>query len=167
MKRTFFAAVVAAVTASTQIWLAGPETATAATAATARPRPPAAPSATLRVVPKWTYQDGGKIAVIAACSQRADLRVVTSKMLPSPVTLSKGGNLLIKLTHKTHPGKYSIMLFCMGKNKQIDSVAMKSVKILKVLSGFRQPPQPALPKHFKPNVTVSSGPPAPAKHRKK
>ena len=165
MKRTFFAAVVAAVTASTQIWLAGPETATAATAA--RPRLPAAPSATLRVVPKWTYQDGGKIAVIVACSTRADLRVVTSKMLPSPVTMSKGGNLLIKLTHKTHPGKYSIMLSCMGKNKQIDSVAVKSVKILKVLSGFRQPRQPGLPKHFKPNVTVSSGPPAPPKHRKK
>ena len=140
-------------------------------------RPPAAdarpgrvPSATLRVVPAWTYQDGGKIAVIAACSERADLRVVTSKMLPSPVTLRKGGKLLIKLTHKTRPGKYAIMLFCMGMNKQIDSVDMKSVRIRKLLGGFRQPDPPALPKHFKPNVTVSSGPPAPAKaahHKKK
>ena len=88
-------------------------------------------------------------------------------MLRSPVTLRKGGNLLIKLTHKTHPGKYAIMLFCMGKNKQIDAMDMKSVKILKLLGGFWQPDPPALPKHFKPNVTVSSGPPAPAKHRKK
>jgi hypothetical protein len=166
MKRTF-AAVVAAVTASTSIWLAGAEAATAATASTARPKLPPSPSATLRVVPKWTYQDGGKIAVITACSQRADLRVVTSKMLRSPVTLRKGGNLLIKLTHKTHPGKYAIMVFCMGKNKQIDAMDMKSVKILKLLGGFWQPDPPALPKHFKPNVTVSSGPPAPAKHRKK
>ena len=162
MKRTF-AAVIAAVTASTSIWLAA--------AATAGARPgPAAPSATLRVVPAWTYQDGGKIAVIAACSERADLRVVTSKMLPRPVTLRKGGKLLIKLTHKTHPGKYAIMLFCMGKNKQIDAVDMKSVRIRKLLGGFWQPDPPALPKHFTPNVTVSSGPPAPAKaahHKKK
>ena len=163
MKRTF-AAVVAAVTASTSIWLAGAE---AATAATARPKPPPPPSATLRVVPKWTYQDGGKIAVIAACSERADLRVITSKLLPLPVTLRKSGNLLIKLTNRTHPGKYAIRLFCMGKNKQIDALDIKSVKILKLLGGFWQPDQPALPKHFKPTVTVSSGPPAPAKHRKK
>ena len=97
-------------------------------AAVARPVP-AEPSATLRVVPAWTYQDDGKIAVIAACSERADLRVVTSKMLPSPVILSKGGKLLIKLTHKTHPSKYAIMLFCTGKNKQTDVMDMKSVRI--------------------------------------
>ena len=114
-------------------------------------------------MPAWTYQDGGKIAVIAACSERADLRVVTSKMLPSPVTLSKGGKLLIKLTHKTHPSKYAIMLFCTGKNKQTDVLDMKSVRIRELLAGFRQPDPPALPKHFTPNVTVSSGPPAPAK----
>ena len=90
-------------------------------------------------MPTWTYQDGGKIAVIAACSERADLRLVTSKMLPSPVTLRKGGKLLIKLTHKTRPGKYAIMLFCMGKNKQIDSMDMKSVRIRKLLGGFWQP----------------------------
>ena len=155
MKRTF-AAVIAAVTASTSIWL------TAAATAVARPAA-AEPSATLRVVPAWTYQDGGKIAVIAACSERADLRVVTSKMLPSPVTLSKGGKLLIKLTHKTHPSKYAIMLFCTGKNKQTDVMDVKSVGIRELLAGFRQPDPPALPKHFTPNVTVSSGPPAPAK----
>ena len=128
------------------------------------------PSATLRAGPAWTYQDGGKIAVIAACSERADIRVVTSKMLPRPVTLRKGGKLLIKLTHKTRPGKYAIMLFCTGKNEQIDSVDMKSVRIRKLLGGFWQPDPPALPKHFTPNVTVSSGPPAPAKaahHKKK
>jgi hypothetical protein len=160
MKRTF-AAVVAAVTASTSIWLATASVAGPASAAAARPKPPPAPSATLRVVPRWTYQDGGKIAVITACSERTDLRVVTSNMLRRPVTLRKGGNLLIKLTHKTHPGKYVIMLFCVGKHQQIDAIDMKTVKILKVLGGFWQPDPPALPKHFKPNVTVSSGPPAP------
>ena len=134
MKRTF-AAVIAAVTASTSIWLATAAAAAPGPRLAPGPRRPA-PSATLRVVPTWTYQDGGKIAVIAACSERADLRLVTSKMLPSPVTLRKGGNLLIKLTHKTRPGKYAIMLFCMGKNKQIDSMDMKSVRILKLLGGF-------------------------------
>jgi hypothetical protein len=160
MKRTF-AAVIAVVTAGTSISLA------AAGAAAARPGTAPAPTATLRVVPAWTYQDGGKIAVIAACSARTDLRVVTSRMLPGPVTLSTGGNLLIKLTHKTDPGKYAIMLFCMGTNKQIDTMDRKSVRIREILRGFRQPDAPALPKHFKPNVTVSSGPPAPARLGKK
>jgi hypothetical protein len=40
---------------------------------------------------------------------------------------------------------------------------MKRVRILKILGGFWQPDQPGLPKHFKPDVTVSSGPPPPAK----
>ena len=42
------------------------------------PQPPA-PSATLRVVPRWTYQGSGKLAVIAGCSQRGDARVIGSK----------------------------------------------------------------------------------------
>ena len=33
-----------------------------------------ASAATLRVMPRWTYQDGGKLAVIAGCSQRGSLR---------------------------------------------------------------------------------------------
>jgi hypothetical protein len=166
MKRTF-AAAVAAVTACTSIWLAGTE---AASATAARPKPLPSPSATLRVVPKWTYQGGGKLAVIAACSNRADLRLITSKMLPRPVTLRKAGNLLIKVTNKTHPGKYTIMLLCVGMHQQADAADMKSVRVLKVLSDFYQPDPPALPKHFKPAVTVSSGPPARKKtphHKKK
>jgi hypothetical protein len=126
-------------------------------------RPAPLPRATLRVVPGWTYQGSGKLAVIASCSQRGDVRIIGSKILPRPVTLSKGPNLEIKITDKTRPGKYAINLFCTGKNKQIDSAATKKVRILKVLAAFSQPDAPGLPKHFKPNVTVSSGPPAPAK----
>lgn len=160
MKRTF-AAVITAVTAGISIWLG---TVGTAAAAGAGPRPPA-PSATLRVMPKWTYQGGGRLAVITACSQRADAHVVTSKLLPRPVTMRKGENLLIKVTDKTNPGKYRIMLLCVGKHQQIDAADIKSVRILKVLGAFSQPAQPTLPKHFKPNVTVSSGPPAPAKKK--
>jgi hypothetical protein len=88
---------------------------------------------------------------------------VGSKLLPRPATLSKGPNLEIKITDKTRPGKYAINLFCIGKNKQIDSAATKKVRILKVLGAFQQPDAPRLPKHFKPDATVSSGPPPPAK----
>ena len=161
MKRTF-AGAVAAVTASTSMWL----TATmAASAAAARPAPPA-PSATLRVVPGWTYQGGGKLAVITDCSQRGDTRVISSsKLLPRTIRMSKGRNLLIKVTRKTKPGKYAIVLLCERKHKVPDSVDVKTVRIYKVLGAFRQPGQPALPPHFKPDVTVSSGPPA--QHHKK
>jgi hypothetical protein len=114
-------------------------------------------------VPGWTYQGSGKLAVITACSRRGDVSVVGSKLLPRPVTLSKGPNLEIKITDKTRPGKYAINLFCTGKNKQLDSAATKKVRILKVLGAFQQPDAPRLPKHFKPDVTVSSGPPPPAK----
>ena len=136
----------------------------AASAATARPAPPA-PSATLRVVPRWTYQGGGKLAVIAGCSQRGDARVISSKLLPRPIRMSKGRNLLIKVTRKTKPGKYKIVLLCEDKHKQPDSVDVKTVRIYKVLRAFQQPDQPLLPSHFKPDVTVSSGPPPAAHHR--
>jgi hypothetical protein len=89
--------------------------------------------------------------------------VVGSKLLPRPVTLRTGHNLEIKITDKTRPGKYTINLFCTRKGKEIDSAAMKKVRILKILGGFWQPDAPRLPKHFKPDVTVSSGPPPPAK----
>jgi len=124
------------------------------------------PRATLRVVPGWTYQGSGKLAVITACSQRGDVPVVGSKLLPKPVTLRTGHNLEIKISDKTRPGKYTINLFCTrkaGKRQLIDSAVMKRVRILKILGGFRQPDQPGLPRHFKPDVTVSSGPPPPAK----
>ena len=97
MKRTF-AAAVAAVTASTSMWL------TATMVASAAMAKPAAPTATLRVVPRWTYQDGGKLAVIAGCSQRGDVRVIGSKLLPRPVRMSKGSSLLVKIAGKTKPG---------------------------------------------------------------
>ena len=164
MKRTF-AAAVAAVTASTLMCLAATME---GSAAMARPAP-SAPSATLRVVPGWTYQGGGKLAVITGCSQRGDARVISSKMLPRSIRMSKGRNLLIKVTGKTKPGKYAIVLLCERKHKLPDSVDVKTVRIYKVLGAFRQPGQPALPSHFKPDVTVSSGPPAPhhKKHHKK
>ena len=160
MKRTF-AAAVAAVTASTSMFLAATM---AAGAAMARPVP-SAPSATLRVVPRWTYQGGGRLAVITGCSQRGDTRVINSKLLPRPIRMSKGRNLLIKVTGKTKPGKYAIVLLCERKHKLPDSVDVKTVRIYKILGAFQQPGQPALPPHFKPDVTVSSGPPA--RHHKK
>jgi hypothetical protein len=155
LKRTF-AAAVAAVTAGTSMWL------TATTAASAAVARPAALTATLRVVPRWTYQDGGKLAVIAGCSQRGDVRVISSKLLPRPVRMSKGGSLLIEVTGKTKPGKYEIVLLCEDKHNQPDSVEEKTVRIYKVLGAFQQPDQPALPSAFKPDMTVSSGPPAAA-----
>jgi len=161
LKRTF-AAAVAAVTACTSMCLAATM---AASAAMARPTP-SAPSATLRVVPRWTYQGGGKLAVIAGCSRRGDAHVISSKMLPRPIRMSKGGNLLIKVTRKTKPGKYKIVLLCEDKHKQPDSVDVKTVRIYKVLGAFQQPDQPALPSHFKPDMTVSTGPPPAAHHKK-
>jgi len=163
MKRTF-AAVITAVTASTSIWLTASASADAAAVAHAKPKPPPVPSAALHVVPKWTYQHGGKLAVIATCSERPDLRVITSTMLRYPVILRKGGNLLIKVANKTNPGKYTITLWCVNSHHQVDALDEKQVKILKRLGQFTQPAQPALPKHFKANVTVTAGPPAPARH---
>jgi hypothetical protein len=158
-----------AVTAGAVLGLAGTGLAGTGLAGTAlatpggHARPTPLPRATLRVVPGWTYQGSGKLAVIASCSQRGDVPVIGSKLLPRPATLSKGPDLEIKITDKTRPGKYAINLFCTGKKKLIDSAATKKVRILKVLGGFSQPDAPRLPKHFKPNMTVSSGPPAPAK----
>ncbi len=164
MKRTLAAAVAAGVI----IGLAGAAPMTPRAWASAL-RPAPMPRATLRVVPGWTYQGSGRLAVIASCSQRGDLPVVGSKMLGRPVTLRKGPDLLIKITDKTRPGKYTINLFCTGKHQQVDSAAMKKVRILKVLAAFSQPDQPRLPKHFKPGATVSSGPPVKARtgHGKK
>jgi hypothetical protein len=155
LKRTF-AVAVAAVTAGTSMWL------TATMAASAVMARPAALTATLRVVPGWTYQDGGKLAVIAGCSQRGDVRVISSKLLPRPVRMSKGGSVLIKVTGKTEPGKYKIVLLCEDKHNQPDSADTKTVRIYKVLGAFQQPDQPALPSAFKPDVTVSSAPPVAA-----
>ena len=167
LKRTI-AAAIAAVTAGTSMWLAASAAgaATAAGATAARPGSPT-PSAALRVVPGWTYQDGGKLAVIAGCSRRGDVHVIGSKLLPRPVRMSKGKNLLIKLIGKTKPGKYTIALLCEDKHQVPDSVDVKSVRIYTVLGAFQQPDQPFLPDHFTPDVTVSAGPPPAAAHPKK
>lgn len=151
MKRTLAAAAAAAV-ACTSIGLAA-----APAEAKSRPRPDIA---TIKVVPGWTYQGGGHFAVTAKCSYRQDLPVVWSKMLPRPVNLRHGGNLLIRVTDKTTPGKYAIVLWCVTKNGQVDALAMQRVKVLKRLPNWNQPFEPALPRHFKANVTVQSGPPA-------
>jgi hypothetical protein len=166
MKRTF-AAVITAVTASTSIWLAASASASADAAsvawlAHAKPGPTPAPSAALHVVPKWTYQHGGKLAVIATCSERRDLRVINSNMLRYPLILRKGGNLLIKVANKTNPGKYTITLWCVNSHHLTDAMDVRQVKIYKRLGRFRQPTPPGLPKHFKANVIVTAGPPAPA-----
>jgi hypothetical protein len=53
-------------------------------------------------------------------------------------------------------------LLCVNSHHQVDAIDEKQVKILKRLGRFKQPSPPALPKHFKANVTVTAGPPAPA-----
>lgn len=152
MKRTV-AAIGTAVVASTSIWLAS-----APADAKPKPKPPKQDIATIRVVPKWTYEGGGKVAVMTKCSYRQDLRVVSSKMLSGPVEVRGSGNLLIQVTGKTKPGKYTIALSCVTKAGQVDALAVTRVKVLKVLAYWNQPPAPPLPKHFKANVTVQSGP---------
>ena len=162
MKRTF-AAVVTAVLASTSIWLAaGP-----ADAKPSPPKPPPQDSATIKVVPEWTYRGDGKLAVIAKCSYRQDLRVIWSRMLPRPVNLRGGGNLLIRVTNKTKPGKYSIAFWCVTKKGAVDAMDMTRVKIVKRLPGWRQPQAPPLPRHFKAKVTVCTGPAVVVKPKRK
>jgi hypothetical protein len=157
MKRTL-AAIAATALASTSIALAGAP-------AEAKTNPPAQDTATIRVVPKWTYQ-GGKLAVLTKCAYRNDNGTVRSSMLPKPVTLHGGGNVLIRITKKTNPGKYTIGFWCATKKGVIDAYQETKVRILKTLPGWKQPPAPPLPKHFKAKVTVQSGPPA-AKPKKK
>ena len=82
-------------------------------------------------MPGWTDQGSGKLAVITACSQRGDVPVAGSKMLPKPVTMRTGHNLEIKVTGKTRPGRYTINLFCTrkaGQRQVIDSAARKGVR---------------------------------------
>jgi hypothetical protein len=155
MKRTL-AAAITAMMAGTSIWLASAP----ADARSKPPKPPVHHSATIKVLTRWTYQGDGKLAVTANCSQRRDLAVVRSTMLPYPVKLRHGGNLLINVTDKTKPGKYAIALWCAPKDGRVNAVDVMSVKIMKRLTPFRQPRTPALPRHFHPCVTVRSGPPA-------
>jgi hypothetical protein len=157
MKRTLAAIAVTAL-ASTSIALA-------TVPADAKTKPPAQDTATIRVVPKWTYQ-GGELAVLTKCAYRQDNGTIRSSMLPKPVTLHGSGNVLIRVTGKTNPGKYTIGFWCATKKGIIDAYIETKVKILKTLPGWKQPSAPPLPKHFKAKVTVQSGPPA-AKPKKK
>ena len=162
MKRAI-AAAVTVLTASASIGLVG------ATAAYAKPKPKMVPpnyNATIKVEPKWTYPGVGKLAVFTNCTPRTDRREITSSMLPHSVMVPGAGRLLIKVTDHTKPGKYAITLWCVdvkGKHHTIDALAESKVKIVLRLPPFKQPKTPALPKHFKPNATISSGP-APKKH---
>jgi hypothetical protein len=158
MKRTLAVAVTALLT-GTSLWLASAP-------AYARARPPAPASATIKILQKWTYQGDGRLAVTAACSRRQDARIIMSTMLPGPVNLRDSGKLLIHVTGRTKPGRYTITLWCTPANGRVDALDMASVRIVKHFPPFRQPPTPRLPKHFKANVTVSSGPPV-VKHGKK
>jgi hypothetical protein len=150
MKRTLAAAALAC----TSIWPAAIWLGAAPADAKPEPKPDIA---TIKVVPGWTYQGGGHFAVTAKCSYRHDLPVVWSKMLPRPVNLTHGGNLLIRVTDKTNPGGYAIELLCATKKGQADAFAERQVRVLKRLPYWNQVSEPALPRHFKANVTVQSG----------
>jgi hypothetical protein len=78
MKRTI-ASVVTAVAATGSISLA-----TVPAYAKPAPKPP---TATLRIMPQWTYLDGGEFAVTTKCSARKDLRVIFSPLLHRPVVV--------------------------------------------------------------------------------
>ena len=147
MKRTI-AAVVTAVTATGSTWLA-----TALVYAKPAPKPP---TAALRTMPQWTYLDGGEFAVTAKCSVRKDLRVIFSPLLYRPVVVPGAGNLLIRVTGKTKPGKYAIGLECVDQ-RQVDAAVIKTVTVRKQLAGWITASPPSLPRHFKPDLTVQTG----------
>ena len=147
MQRTF-AAVVTAVAASGSIWLAtGPAYAKPA----ARP-----PTATLRVSPQWTYVSDGEFAVTTRCSVRKDLRVIFSPLLYRPVVVPGAGNLLIRVTGKTKPGKYQLGLECIDA-RQVDAVVFRTVTVRKQPAAWITASPPSLPRHFKPDLTVQTG----------
>jgi hypothetical protein len=147
MQRTF-AAVVTAVAASGSIWLA-----TVPAYAKPAPRPP---TATLRVSPQWTYVDDGEFAVTTKCSARKDLRVIFSPLLYRPVVVPGAGNLLIRVTGKTKPGKYPIGLECIDA-RRVDAVVFRTVTVRKQPAPWIMASPPSLPRHFKPDLTVQTG----------
>jgi cytidylate kinase len=147
MKLTI-AAVVTAVVATGSAWLA-----TAPAHAKPAPKPP---TATLRIMPRWTYLGGGKFAVATKCSERKDLRVIFSPLLYRPVVVPGAGKLLMQVTGKTKPGKYAIGLECVDR-RQVDAVVIKTVTVRKRLAGWAMASPPRLPRHFKPDLTVRTG----------
>ncbi|HJY93911.1 MAG TPA: hypothetical protein VJ371_03105 [Streptosporangiaceae bacterium] len=146
MKRTI-AAVVTAVAVTGSMWLAR-------VPAYAKPAPKP-PTATLRIMPQWTYLGGGEFAVTTKCSVRKDLRVIFSPLLYRTVVVPGAGNLLIRVTGKTKPGKYAIGLECVDQ-RQVDAVVFTKVAVRKQLAGWTGSP-PSLPRHFKPDLTVQTG----------
>jgi len=147
MQRTI-AAFGAAVAAAGSMWLA-----TAPAYAKPVPKPP---TATLRIMPQWTYLGGGEFAVTAKCSAGKDSRVIFSRLLYRPVVVPGAGNLLIRVTGKTKPGKYAIGLECVD-GRQPDAVTFKTVTVRKQLPGWGPASPPALPRNFKPNLIVQTG----------
>jgi Na+/H+ antiporter NhaA len=148
MKRAF-AAVATAVAASASICLA-------TAPAYAKPVPKQS-TAVLLVAPPWTYAGGGEFAVTAKCSVRSDLRVVFSPLLYRPVAVPGAGRLLIRVTAKSTPGKYTIGLLCVNHRAVADAVAIKTVTVRRQLAGWSMTSPRALPRHFKPNLTVQTG----------
>jgi len=147
MQRTI-AAFGAAVAAAGSMWLA-----TAPAYAKPAPKPP---TATLRIMPQWTYLGGGEFAVTTKCSAGKDSRVIFSHLLYRPVVVPGAGNLLIRVTGKTRPGKYAIGLECVA-GRQPDAVTFKTVTVRKQLPGWGPASPPALPRNFKPNLIVQTG----------
>jgi hypothetical protein len=147
MKRTI-ASVVIAVAATGSTWLA-----TVPAYAKPAPKPP---TATLRIMPRWTYVDDGEFAVTTKCSMRKDLRVIFSSLLYRPVVVPGAGNLLVQVTGKTKPGSYAIGLECVGQ-RQVDAMVIKTITVRKQLAGWIMASPPSLPRHFKPDLTVRTG----------
>jgi hypothetical protein len=147
MKRTI-AVVVTAVAASGSIWLA-------TVPAYAKPalKPP---TAALRIMPQWTYTDDGEFAVATKCSVRKDLHLIFSPLLYRPVVVPGAGNLLIRVTGKTKPGRYAIGLECVDQ-RQVDAVVIKTVTVRKQPAAWIVASPPSLPRHFKPDLTVQTG----------
>jgi hypothetical protein len=137
----------AAVAAAGSTWLA-----TAPASAKPAPKPPAA---TLRIMPQWTYLGGGEFAVTTKCLARKDSRVIFSHLLHRPVVVPGAGNLLIRVTGKTKPGKYAIGLEC-ADGRRVDAVTVKTVTVRKQLPGWITAP-PSLPRNFKPDLIVRTG----------
>ena len=130
-----------------------------------------APKAALAITPRWTYVADGEFAVVAQCPARADRRVVFSRLLYRPVTVPGAGRLLILVTGKTKPGTYTIGLLCAGAHGRADAAELKTVTVRKQLAGWIMVSPPALPRHFKPDLTVQTGVrqvivPAPLSHRR-
>ena len=146
MQRTI-SALGAVMAAAGSMWLA-----TVPAYAKPAPKPP---TATLRIMPQWTYLGDGEFAVTTKCSERKDLRVIFSPLLYRPVVVPGAGNLLIRVTGITKPGKYAIGLECVDA-RQVDAVTFKTVAVRRQLAGFTGSP-PSLPRNFKPDLIVATG----------